>query len=61
MTNYTHLNKEQRSNLEYLINLNKNFTYIGKSIKVDRTTISKEIKLAKHKFNVYIRQKPFLF
>ena len=23
MTNYTHLNKEQRSTIEYLINLNK--------------------------------------
>lgn len=54
MTNYTHLNKEQRSNLEYLINLNKNFTYIGKSIKVDRTTISKEIKRNRYvKSNFY--------
>lgn len=44
MTNYSHLCREQRNNIEYLINLNKNFSYIGKSIKVDRTTISKEIK-----------------
>lgn len=44
MTNYSHLCKEQRNNIEYLINLNKSFTYIGKAIGVDRTTISKEIK-----------------
>ncbi|MDO4963841.1 MAG: IS30 family transposase [bacterium] len=44
MINYNHLNKEQRNNIEYLINLNKTFTYISKSINVDRTTISKEIK-----------------
>ena len=44
MTNYSHLSREQRNNIEYLISLNKNFTYIGKSINVDRTTISKEIK-----------------
>ncbi len=42
MTNYTHLNKEQRSTIEYLINLNKSFTFIGNSIQVDRTTIAKE-------------------
>ena len=44
MTNYNHLCKEQRNNIEYLINLNKSFTYISASISVDRTTISKEIK-----------------
>lgn len=42
--NYSHLCREQRNNIEYLINLNKSFTYIGKAINVDRTTISKEIK-----------------
>lgn len=44
MTNYSHLCREQRNNIEYLINLNKSFSYIGASISVDRTTISKEIK-----------------
>lgn len=44
MTKYNHLVKEQRNVIEYLINLNKNFTYIGYSINVDRTTISDEIK-----------------
>lgn len=43
-TNYVHLNKEQRSTIEYLINNGKTFTYISNSIKVDRTTISKEIR-----------------
>ena len=44
MTNYTHLCREQRNNIEYLIGLNKSFTYIANSINVDRTSISKEIK-----------------
>ncbi len=44
MTNYSHLCREQRNNIEYLISLNKSFTYISSSINVDRTTISKEIK-----------------
>lgn len=44
MTKYNHLVKEQRNNIEYLISLNKSFTYISKAINVDRTTISKEIK-----------------
>ena len=44
MTNYSHLCKEQRNNIEYLISLNKSFSYIGKAISSDRTTISKEIK-----------------
>ena len=50
MTKYNHLNEEQRNNIEHLIGINKSFTYIGKSINVDRTTISKEIKR-----NRYIR------
>ncbi len=44
MTNYSHLNKQQRTNIEHLISLNKSLTYIGLSISVDRTTIAKEIK-----------------
>ena len=47
---YKHLNVEQRNNIEHLLGINKNFTYIAKSINVDRTTISKEIKR-----NRYIR------
>lgn len=43
-TNYVHLNKEQRSTIEYLINKNMNFTEIADILKVDRTTISKEIR-----------------
>lgn len=43
-TNYVHLNKEQRSTIEYLINKNMNFTEIADTLKVDRTTISKEIR-----------------
>lgn len=44
MTKYSHLSKEQRNNIENLLNKGFNFTYIANSIKVDRTTISKEIK-----------------
>lgn len=44
MTNYNHLVKEQRNTIEYLIALNKSFTYIANAVNVDRTTISKEIK-----------------
>ncbi len=44
MTNYNHLLKEQRNTIEYLISLNKSFTYIANAIKVDRTTVAKEIK-----------------
>lgn len=43
-TNYVHLNKEQRSTIEYLINKNMNFTEIADILKVDRTTVSKEIR-----------------
>lgn len=54
MTNYNHLVKEQRNTIEYLIGINKNFTYIGNSINVDRTTISKEIKRNRYiKSNFY--------
>lgn len=44
MTKYSHLNKEQRNNLEHLLNKGFNFTYIAEAINVDRTTISKEIR-----------------
>lgn len=44
MTKYIHLLKEQRNTIEYLIGLNKTFSYIANAIQVDRTTISKEIK-----------------
>jgi len=44
MTNFSHLCKEQRNTIEYLLTKKKNFKYIGNSINVDRTTISKEIR-----------------
>ena len=44
MANYSHLCKEQRNTIEYLLNKGYDFTYIGNSINVDRTTISKEIR-----------------
>lgn len=44
MTNYKQLSKEDRNTIEHLLNEGKNFTEIGKAIKYDRTTISKEIK-----------------
>lgn len=54
MTKYNHLVIEQRNNIEYLISLNKTFTYISKAINVDRTTISKEIKRNRYiKSNFY--------
>lgn len=54
MTTYNHLNIEQRSNIEHLLSINKSFTYIGNSIKVDRTTVSKEIKRNRYiKSNFY--------
>ncbi len=54
MTTYKHLNEEQRYNIEHLLGINKTFTYIGKSINVDRTTVSKEIKRNRYiKSNFY--------
>lgn len=44
MTNYKQLSKEDRNIIEHLLNEGKSFTEIGKAIKYDRTTISKEIK-----------------
>ena len=43
-TNYVHLDKEQRNNIEHLINKGFSFTSISEAINVDRTTISKEIR-----------------
>ena len=43
-TNYCHLSKEQRNNIEHLLNKSFNFTDIGEVLKVDRTTISKEVR-----------------
>ncbi len=44
MANYSHLNKEQRDIIQYMISNNFSFSTISKSINKDRTTISKEIK-----------------
>lgn len=44
MTNYKQLNKEQRNTIEQLINKGETFTNIGIAIKVDRTTVAKEIR-----------------
>lgn len=44
MANYNHLCKEQRNTIKYLLEKNYSFTYIAKSIHMDRTTISKEIR-----------------
>lgn len=43
-TNYKHLTIEQRDLIEHLLNRNKNFSEIGTALKIDRTTISKEIR-----------------
>ena len=51
---YKQLNKEQREVIQILINKKENFTTIGNSIKVDRTTVSKEIKRNRYiKSNFY--------
>ena len=51
---YKQLNKDQREVIQILINKKENFTTIGNSIKVDRTTISKEIKRNRYiKSNYY--------
>ena len=41
---YNHLCLEQRKLIEFLLNDNKNFSEIQKILKIDRTTISKEVK-----------------
>ena len=44
MTNYSHLCREQRDTIQYLLDKNYSFTKIGAAICKDRTTVSKEIK-----------------
>lgn len=46
MTNshYNHLSIEQRNLIEHLLNKGMNFVQIGKVLKLDRTTISKEVR-----------------
>lgn len=44
MQTYSQLCKEQRNTIENLLNKNFTFTEIGKSINVDRRTISREVK-----------------
>ncbi len=51
---YKQLNKEQREVIQILINKKENFTTIGNSIKVDRTTVSKEIP---HHWTVFYKLK----
>lgn len=49
-----HLNLEQRESIQYFINSNKSFSYIGNALSLDRTTISKEIKRNRYiKSNYY--------
>jgi len=42
--NYNHLTIEQRNLIEHLLNKGKSFSEIGTILKIDRTTISKEIR-----------------
>lgn len=44
MTKNKHLKYEERDLIHTLLNKNKTFTYIGKTINKDRTTVAKEIK-----------------
>lgn len=46
MTNikYTHLTIDQRNLIEHLLNKGMNFSEIGNILKLDRTTISKEVR-----------------
>ena len=54
MTNYSHLNNEQRDVIQHLINQNKSFTYIGEAISKDRTAVAREIKRNRYiKSNFY--------
>lgn len=41
---YKHLSEDQRNIIEHLINKGKNFSQIEKIMKIDRTTISKEVR-----------------
>lgn len=54
MTNFNHINREQRDIISQLLNQGKSFTYIGKAISKDRVTISREIKRNRYiKSNFY--------
>ena len=44
MKNYKQINEEQREIIQHMLGKGDNFTKIGKSIKLDRTAISKEVK-----------------
>lgn len=44
MAKFSHMTEEQRTVIENLINKKYDFTYIGKAINKDRTTIAKEVK-----------------
>lgn len=44
LTNYNHINKEQRDIIQYMLDQKYSFTQIGNAIEKDRTSISKEIK-----------------
>lgn len=51
---FNQLNKEQRDIIQFLLDKKYNFSQIAKSIKMDRTTISKEIKRNRYiKSNFY--------
>lgn len=43
-SHYNHLTMEQRNLIEHLLNKGMNFLQIGKTLKIDRTTISKEVR-----------------
>lgn len=52
MTNFEHLNQEQRDVIQHLISTKHSFSYISEAIGKDRTSISKEIRR-----NRYIKSK----
>lgn len=41
---YSHLSNEQRNLIEHLLNKGESFSNIGKVLKIDRTTVYKEVK-----------------
>ena len=47
--NYSHLNREQRDTIQYLIDKKYNLTQIGNAIDKDRTTVSKEIRTNRYR------------
>lgn len=44
MTNYNQLNEEQRETIQMYINKGKTFSFISEAIRMNRTTVSREIK-----------------